>query len=201
MSADSSSDVTRLLLDWSDGDGNAAEELMPLVYDELRRRAASYFRRERPGQVLQATALVHETYLRLIDQRSVAWRNRLHFFALAAKMMRRILVDDARSRLSGKRGGDLMRVTLADGPEFAAEQPAHLLALDDALTGLRQANPDLARIVELRFFGGFKNEEISELLGVSIPTITRRWRLAKAWLLRRMSEGAGGPGEVGDGGR
>lgn len=199
MSGDSSSDVTQLLLDWSNGDEDAADELMPLVYGELRRRAAGYLRRERPGQVLQATALVHETYLRLIDQRSVAWRNRLHFFALAAKMMRRILVDNARRQLSGKGGGGLMRVTLAEGPEFAAQQPSHLVALDEALTGLRDANPDLARIVELRFFGGFKNDEISDLLEISVPTITRRWRLAKAWLLQRMSED--GAGEAGDGGR
>ena len=201
MSGASPSDVTQLLLDWSNGDEGAAEAILPLVYGELRRRAAGYLGREKPGQVLQATALVHETYLRLVDQRSVQWRNRLHFFALSAKLMRRILVDNARRQLSNKRGGDLMRVTLADGPEFAAESPPELVALDEALTDLREVNPELARIVELRFFGGFKNEEIAELLEISVATITRRWLLAKAWLLQRMSADGDGYAEASDGGR
>ncbi len=189
---DSGQDVTRLLIDWSNGDTSAADDLMPLVYDELRRRAKSYLRRERPGLTLQATALVHETYLRLIDQNSVHWRNRLHFFALAAKLMRRVLVDHARGHLAAKRGGRLERIELEGSGELAIEKPEHLIALDEALTRLRQENEQLSRIVELRFFGGCRNEEIAELLEISIPTITRRWRLAKAWLYHHLTEEGSG---------
>ena len=187
----SPADVTQLLVDWTNGDRLAADRLLPLVYDELRRRAAAYFQRERPDQTLQATALVHETYLRLIDQRSVSYRNRLHFFALAAKLMRRILVDHARSHLSAKRGGDVQKLALDPDLEVSADRPEHLVALDDALDDLQKTRPELGRIVELRFFGGFKNEEIAELLEISIPTITRRWQLAKAWLYRRLTAAEG----------
>ena len=182
-----SPDVTRLLVDWSNGDQQAADALMPLVYDELHRRAAGYLRRERPDQTLQSTALVHEVYLRLIDQNRVRWRSRLHFFALAAKLMRRILVDAARGHLAAKRGGGLQRVDLDDESDVPVQSPEQVVAIDEALVDLKKANPELHRIVELRFFGGFKNEEIAELLDISIPTITRRWRLAKAWLYRHMT--------------
>ncbi len=191
MNTNPSGDVTQLLRDWSNGDSKAGEVLLPLVYGELRQRASSYLRRERSHQMLQATDLVHEVYLRLVDQEGVHWRDRLHFFALAATTMRRILVDHARARLAGKRGGDQFKVSLLEGLDFVAEEPAHLLALDDALTSLRDDNPQFARIVELRFFGGFNNHEIAELLEVSMSTITRRWRLARAWLFRRLSEERG----------
>ncbi len=185
-----SGEVTRLLVDWSGGDEDAAGALMPLVYEELRRRAAAYLSRERQDLTQQATALVHETYLRLIDQRRVHYRNRLHFFALAAKLMRRILVDHARGHLRAKRGGGVEKVVIDDEFDLCMEEPAHLVVLGEALDALEASSPELARVVELRFFGGFKNEEIAELAGISIPTITRRWRLAKTWLYRRLRDEA-----------
>ncbi len=195
MGDDSQRDVTRLLIGGANGAQRAAAGLTPPVYAALHRRAAAYLRRERPGLTLQATALVHETYLRLIDQNSVHWRNRLHFFALSAKVMRRILVDHARGHLTAKRGGGMKRIELEGSAELSAEKPEHLIVLDEALSHLRHENLQLSQIVELRFFGGFKNEEIAELLDISVPTITRRWRLAKAWLYRRLTAEYPGHGQ------
>ena len=187
MARDSAGDVTGLLVDWSNGDEQALDRLMPLVYDELRRLASRYLRRERPDHTLQTTALVHEAYLRLVDQRRVRWRNSLHFVALSAQIMRRILIDHARSHRYAKRGGKSRKVSLEEAPEVSAEQAPDLLEVDEALTKLTAVDAQLGRIVELRFFGGLKSEEIAEVLGISVPTVTRRWRLAKAWLYRHLA--------------
>jgi RNA polymerase sigma factor (TIGR02999 family) len=185
MTDESPSDVTALLVQWSGGDEQALEALMPLVYDELRRVASRHLRRERPDHTLQTTALVHEAYLRLVDQRRVEWRNGVHFVALAAQLMRRILIDHARKRRQAKRGGhDAAKVPLDALGEVPAEPPADLLKLDEALTRLSDTDPQLGKIAELRFFGGLQNKDIAEVLGVSIPTVTRRSRMAKAWLRR-----------------
>jgi len=180
-------DVTQLLVDWSQGDREALDRLMPVVYDELRRLARQQLRRERPDHTLQTTALVHEAYLRLVDQTRIDWHNSLQFYALAATQMRRILVDHARKRGVSKRGGDLMKLSLEEVPEISRGPTPDLVALDDALNALAQFDADLAKLVELRFFGGFRNEEIAQLLELSVPTITRRWRMAKAWLYRHLS--------------
>ncbi len=184
-------DVTALLVDWSNGDRQAVEKLMPVVYAELHRLAARYLRRERSDHTLQTTALVHEAYLRLIDQQRVEWRNSLHFFALAASMMRRILVDHARRHRYAKRGGGAQKISLDLAPEVPTDRPRDLIALDDALAALAEMDPELAQIVELRFFGGFENAEVAAHLGISVPTVVRRWRLAKAWLYRYMAAGDG----------
>ena len=180
-------DVTGLLIDWSNGDEQALAKLTPLVYTELRRVAQRYLRRERADHTLQATALVHEAFLRLVDQKQVQWRNSLHFTALAAQMMRRILIDHARSHRYAKRGGGAATISLDDAPEIAADATPDLIELDDALHRLSELEPELGRIVELRFFGGMTSEEIAELLGVSVPTVTRRWRMARAWLYRSLT--------------
>jgi RNA polymerase sigma factor (TIGR02999 family) len=180
-------EVTGLLVEWSNGDEAALEKLTPLVYDELRRVAARYLSRERAGHTLQATALVHEAFVRLVDQRRVQWRNTLHFVALAAQMMRRILVDHARSHAYAKRGGGAKKLSLDEAGELASQQIPDLLEVDVALDRLAGLDPELSRVVELRFFGGMKNEEIADVLGVSAPTVVRRWRLAKAWLYRHLS--------------
>ena len=167
------------------GDEEALTALIPLVYDELRRLAARYLRRERPGQTLQATALVHDVYLRLLKDSHLSWQNRAHFFGIAARSMRQILIERARARGAAKRGGDHVRVTF--DPELMVlvpEASIDLEALDDALTRLATLDPDLARVVEVRFFGGLSIEETAEALGVSPATIKRRWTLAKAWLAR-----------------
>lgn len=178
--------VTQLLLDWSRGDQSALEALTPLVYEELRRVAASYMRRERPGHTLQNTALVHEAYVRLVDQR-VEWKSRSHFFGLAAQMMRRILVDHAKAHRSAKRGSGIRPVTL-DEPFQVSRQPAtDIVALDDALSALSAIEPQRAKIVELRFFGGLSNEEIAETLGISSATVQRQWAGARAWLYRELN--------------
>lgn len=187
-------DATGLLIDWSNGDERALDRLMPLVYEELRRLAAGYLRRERSGHTLQTTALVHEAYLRMIDQRRVQWKNSLHFVALSAQMMRRILIDHARSHRVAKRGGDAEKLPLEVIGEVAGGKHADVLEIDEALTELSRADADLGRIVELRFFGGLTNEEIADLLEISVPTITRRWRLAKAWLHRYISRGGSNGG-------
>jgi RNA polymerase sigma factor (TIGR02999 family) len=189
MDDNPSEDVTRLLVDWSNGDEDALKQLTPLVYDELHGLAQRYMRRERGNHTLQATALVHEAFVRLIDQKQIRWRNTLHFTALAAKMMRRILIDHARSRRFAKRGSGAPKVSLDDAPPIAADAAPDLLEVDEALERLSEADPQLARIVELRFFGGMKNEEIAELLEISVPTVTRRWRMAKAWLYRHLTDG------------
>lgn len=179
-------DVTELLCAWSDGDGEALERLMPLVYDRLQRLAASFVRHERDSHTLQATALVHEAYVRLIDQRRVRWQDRAHFFAISARLMRRILVDHARRRSYAKRGGGLDNVPMDEARDAAAPFEPSLVALDDALRALQARFPEQANIVELRYFGGLDREEIAEVLGLSTATVTRRWRMARAWLYREL---------------
>jgi RNA polymerase sigma factor (TIGR02999 family) len=174
--------VTQLLLAWSGGAREALDELTPLVYDELRRLAGAYLRRERRGHTLQTSALVHEAFLRMIDQR-VAWQNRAHFFGIAAQLMRRILVDHARSRDASKRGGGETHLALDE----AEAQDADVIALDDALNSLAAFDPRQSRIVELRYFGGLTIEETAEALGVSHATVEREWSLARAWLRRELS--------------
>ena len=189
MSDSSAGDATGLLIDWSHGDDRALERLTTMVYDELHRLAAHYLRGERPDHTLQTTALVNEAYMRLIDQRRIEWRSSLQFVGLAAQMMRRILIDHARSHRSAKRGDGAQKLSLDDTPQISGHRPAELLAVDEALGELAERDPQLARLVELRFFGGLNSEEIAEVLGVSVPTVTRRWRMAKAWLYRYLSEG------------
>lgn len=166
------------------GDEQALATLVPLVYDELRRLAASYLRRERPGQTLQATALVHDVYLRLLQDSQLSWQNRAHFFGIAARSMRQILIERARARHAAKRGGNQVRVTFDPGLIVAAREPIDVEALDDALTRLAALDPELARVVEVRFFGGLSIEETAEAMGISPATVKRRWTLAKAWLAR-----------------
>jgi RNA polymerase sigma-70 factor, ECF subfamily len=179
--------VTQLLVDWQAGDDRALEQLMPLVYGELRRLAGRYLDRERDGHTFQTHDLIHEAFLRLIDQRQVDWQSRAHFFAIAAQSMRRILVDHARRRAALRHGGDVRHIALEEVADLAARQGEDLIALDEALTELAQEDEELARVVELRFFGGLEHDEIAALLGVSNPTVRRRWRLAKAWLYRRLA--------------
>jgi len=175
--------VTALLQQWSRGDRDALEKLTPLVYEELRGIAAGYMRDERPGHTLQATALVHEAYVRLIGQKRVSWQNRAHFFGIAAQLMRRILIDHARRRQAAKRGvGGALRLTAGVDVAGAPEQDFDLLAIDGALLRLEQLDADQARIVELRFFGGLTVEETAEVAGVSTATVKREWRTARAWL-------------------
>ena len=166
------------------GDEQALATLVPLVYDELRRLAASYLRRERPGQTLQATALVHDAYLRLLQDSQLSWQNRAHFFGIAARSMRQILIERARARHAAKRGGDRVRVTFDPDLIVGTREPIDFEALDDALTRLAALDPDLARVVEVRFFGGLSIEETAEAMAISPATVKRRWTLAKAWLAR-----------------
>jgi RNA polymerase sigma factor (TIGR02999 family) len=180
-------DVTSLLIASSNGDQEALNQLLPLVYDELRRLADRYLHRERSDHTLQATALVHEAYLRLIDQR-VSWANRAHFFGVAAEMMRRILIDHARSRQAAKRGSGGIKISLDDVLDLTDERAADLIALDDALKGLAEFDSQKAKVVELRFFGGLSIEETAAVLGLGTATITRQWRLAKAWLYHELSK-------------
>jgi len=174
--------VTQLLLDWNNGNQAALEQLMPLVDRELHRLAHRYIRRERPGHTLQTTALVNEAYLRLVDQRNVQWKNRAHFYALSAQLMRRILVDHARKRKFAKRGGETPKISLDEAMTVSIERTRDLVALDDALTKLAAIDPRKSKVVELRFFGGLSVEETAEVLSVSIITVNREWKLAKAWL-------------------
>ena len=187
MTIPSQHEVTRLLIKLTDGDGDVLGELLPLVYDELRRLAAGYLRRERPGHTLQPTALVHEAYLRMVDQSQVRWQNRAHFLGVAAQMMRRILVDHARGQRAEKRGGDFQKLSLDENIDVSGERAADLVALDEALERLAEFDPQKARVVELRFFGGLSVEETAEVLGVSAPTVKRQWRMAKAWLYGQVS--------------
>ena len=181
--------VTQLLKDWSDGDEAARDKLMPLVYDELHRLAHRYMGRERAGHTLQTSGLVNEAYLKLIDQSHVEWQNRAHFFGIAAQMMRRILVDYARSRGYAKRGGNAHQVSLDEEALVSEERAADFVALDDALTSLAAIDPRKSRIVELRFFSGLSIEETAKILAVSPGTVMRDWTLAKAWLRREMTGG------------
>jgi RNA polymerase sigma-70 factor, ECF subfamily len=184
------SDVTQLLLAWGAGDQAAGERLLPAVYAELHRQAARAMRRESNEHTLQATALVHEAYLRLVDQRRVVWRNRTHFFAVAAQLMRRILVDHARERKAAKRGGGVQQIALTDvepAAAPAAQEGVDVLALHEALERLAALDPDQARLVELRYFGGLTIEETAEALDVSAATLKREWAIARAWLRRELS--------------
>jgi RNA polymerase sigma factor (TIGR02999 family) len=178
--------VTTLLLEWRRGDATALDRLMPIVHGELRRLARRQLRREQPGHTLETGALVNEAYVRLVDLDRVQWQDRAHFFAMAARTMRRILVDHARARRSSKRGGGVTRIPLEPGIDRAAEAGTDVVALDDALTALSSRDPRKARVVELRFFGGLTVEETAAALHVSPETVMRDWRLAKAWLLRQM---------------
>ena len=177
-----------MLLDCSRGDGDAAERLMPLVYDELRRLAARYLQGERSDHTLQATGLVHEAYLRLVEQSSMNWQNRAHFFSVAAQVMRHLLVDYARSRQAAKRGGVREKIEFDEAIASSEERAVDLIALDDALGELGAFDERKSRIVELRFFGGLTTEEIGTVLAISPSTIRREWRIAKAWLRRKIVE-------------
>jgi RNA polymerase sigma factor (TIGR02999 family) len=179
--------ATELLIAWSSGDAAARERMLPLVYDELRRLAAGYLRRERPGHTLQPTALVHEAYVRLIDQRQVDWSNRAQFIGLAAVMMRRILVNHARDRVAGKRGGGAEHVPLTLAGERMGTAELDVLDLHEALERLSELDVRKGRIVELKFFGGLTTEEIARTLGVSNATVEREWKFSRAWLLRAVS--------------
>jgi len=183
-----SGEVTRILQDWGKGDQQALDRLMPLVYAELRSLARRYLRRERSDHTLQATALVHEAYLRLVDQSGVTWQNRAHFFGVAAQAMRRILVDHARRHHAAKRGGPAFKVSLDDVMIAATERSDDLLALDDALTRLAELDPRQGRIVELRLFSGLTVEETADALGISPATVKREWTSAKAWLTREVRQ-------------
>jgi RNA polymerase sigma factor (TIGR02999 family) len=178
----SKTDVTQLLDDLSNGDRKALNDLLPVVYEELRRLAESFMRHERPNHTLQPTALVHEAYLRLVDQREVNWQNRAHFFSIAAETMRRILVNHAYSRQAQKRGGNATLLSLEDAVAFSEGREVDLMLLDDALKRLENLDPDQARIVELRFFAGLTVPEVSEIVKRSTATVEREWRTAKAWL-------------------
>ena len=177
----SSPEITRLLSALNEGNREAVDALIPLVYAELRRLAAHYLRSERGGHTLQPTALVHEAFLKLVEQET-PWQNRAHFFAMAASLMRRILVDYARGRGAEKRGGAAEKVSLDEAFVFAREKPAEMIALDDALKKLARIDARRSRVVELKFFGGLNNEEIAEILGVHSNTVLRDWNLARAWL-------------------
>lgn len=182
----SSERVSKLLLNWGQGDQGAREALIPLVYDELRRLARRYLRRERPDHTLQSAALVNEAYLRLIRQEQPQWQNRAHFFGVAAQLMRHILVDHARNRAAAKRGAGAPRLTLDPDIALPQERDVDLIALDDALNQLAALDPQQSRLVELRFFGGLSIEETSVVLGVSPATVKREWATARAWLQREM---------------
>jgi len=184
--------VTQLLLDWGNGNRQALEKLTPLVYDELRRLASRYLRRERQDHTLQSTALVHEAWLRMVDQRQIHWQNRAQFFGLAAEMIRRILIDHARNRQAAKRGDGAIKLSLDEAMATPDSRDFDLVALDDALAGLARLDPQQSRLVELRFFAGLSVEESAAVLGVSTATVKREWAAAKAWLYRALTARAPG---------
>jgi RNA polymerase sigma-70 factor, ECF subfamily len=181
--------VTNLLLAWGEGDESALRELTPLVHDELRRIARGYMKGERPNRTIQTTALVNEAYLRLVNCSRVRWQDRVHFFAVSARLMRRVLVDLARSARFQKRGGDAERVTLTDNVAGGTDKPAEILALDAALNALASLDERKSRVVELEFFGGLTTDEIAAVLDVSPQTVLRDWGLARAWLRRQIEDG------------
>jgi RNA polymerase sigma factor (TIGR02999 family) len=189
-SNDSSQEITHLLVRWSHGEREALEELTPLVYDELRRLAKAYLRRERPDHTLESTALVHEAYMRLIDQNQVEWHNRNQFFAIAASLIRRILVDHARARIAAKRGGPALKLSLDEAVAASEQRDLDLVSLNDALKALNDLDEQQARVVELRYFAGLTIEETAEILGVSPATVKREWVVAKAFLRREMLRGS-----------
>ena len=180
-------DITLLLRAWDNGDPSALEQLTPLVYDEMLRMARRYMRRERPGQTLQTTALVNEAYLRLVDVTHASWNDRAHFFAVSAQIMRRILVDAARARVAGRRGGQHHRAQLDEIPDLSCGRDREIVAIDDALKALAKLDPRKARVIELRFFGGLTVDETAEVLKISPQSVLRDWKLAKAWLTRELS--------------
>jgi RNA polymerase sigma factor (TIGR02999 family) len=182
-----STDVTELLKRYSDGDHSALDHLIPQVYDELRRLASSYLHSERIDHTLQTTALVHEAYLRLVDQKKARWNNRNHFFAIAAQMMRRILVDHARKHAAVKRGKSFTRISLEEAAVLFLEQPRQIIAVDELLSRLASFDPQANRIVELRFFTGLSLEETAEVMGLSTAKVRRDWSAAKAWLIREIT--------------
>jgi len=188
MNAFTTEQVTQLLIDWSNGDKAAVDKLIPLVYDELRRLARYYMRRERAGATLQTTALVNEAYMRLVDQKNVQWQNRAHFFAISAQLMRRILIDRARKRYNSKRGGDVRKVSLDQAAIVSTGRSSDLVALDEALTDLEAIDQRKSKVVELRFFGGLNIEETAEVMSISPATVQREWSMAKAWLYREISQ-------------
>jgi len=191
VAVDSIHNVTRLLLAWRNGEATALDELMAVVYDELRRLAAGHLNRERPDHTLQPTALVNEVYLQLIDQRQVNWQNRAHFFGAVAEIMRRVLVSHARKHRARKRGGGAFKVSLGDLAVVSDTAPdVDVILLDQALTELAAMDPPLARLVELRYFGGLSVEETAEVLALSPATIKRQWQTARTWLRRRLTQGS-----------
>lgn len=181
-------EITMLLLAWSEGDPAALEKLTPLIYDDLHKRAKRYMARENPGNLLQTTALINEAYLRLIDYKNVQWQNRAHFFGVASQIMRRILVDLARTEKSAKRGGEALRVSLVEAEGVAQSRSLDFEALDDALNALAALDARRSQVVELRFFGGLNYDEIAEVLKVSEGTVRRDWSLAQAWLFRELNK-------------
>jgi RNA polymerase sigma factor (TIGR02999 family) len=187
MTQPATHEVTQLLIDWSNGDTTALDKLVPLIHEELRRLAHHYMSRERPGHTLQTTALVGEAYLRLVNRKEVHWKNRAHFFAIAATLMRNILVDHARSHAYAKRGGGACKIELDEAMIVSQERAADVVALDEALKELATFDEPQSRIVELRFFGGLTVEETAEAMGISPTTIKREWRTARAWLYDRLS--------------
>jgi RNA polymerase sigma factor (TIGR02999 family) len=188
MNQPASQEITRLLLAWGSGDKAALDALMPIVHEELRRLAKRYMRRQNPGHTLQTTALVNEAYLRLIDSSRVRWQDRTHFFAISARLMRRVLVDFARAGNSLKRGGEQIQITLDERIEAPFEKEMNLVELDEALQKLAKLSQRQSRIVELRYFGGLSEEEIAETLEISTRTVRRDWNLARAWLYRELNQ-------------
>lgn len=181
-------EITKFLQEWSKGDESAADELFPLIYDELHKQARIFLIKERPDHTLQPTALVHETFLKLIDQKHVDWKNRTHFLGVASTLMRRILVDHARAHNSGKRGGSAIRLSVEDIDISAEERASDLLWLDEALEKLADFDERKSKVVEMKFFGGLNENEISEVLGISERTVQRDWKTARLWLLRELDE-------------
>jgi RNA polymerase sigma factor (TIGR02999 family) len=195
MSADTEN-VSQLLQEWSKGEQQALEELLPLIYNELRQLAHNFLYRERPGHTLQTTALVHEAYLKLIDQRDARWQNRSHFFAIAAQAMRRILIDSARRHAAMKRGGPQEKLSLDEVPNVSIEPNLKLLALDEALNALAEIDPEQSRIVELRYFGGLTIDETAEVMKTSPATVKREWAMARAWLHQALTSNGAAPTSI-----
>ena len=190
MSHNGGDSITEMLIELTDGNKEVVNHILPHIYDELRRLASSYLRKERSNHTLQPTALVHEAYMKLIDQNRVKWQNRAHFFGIAAQVMRRILMDHARKHQAEKRGGEYEKLPIEEEILIVShDKSAELIALDEALEELSKLDPDKAKIVELRYFGGLSIEETAEVMGVSVPTVNRHWKMAKAWLFSQISGG------------